>query len=73
MAAIASGHAHEYLPLTGQSVGAVKDVLPAADILRQVVAEAVAALTRLLNPQLTARASCFASMPTTRNVPPSVT
>ena len=39
-AAFASGGAHEYLPLTGQSAGAVKDVLPAAEIVRRVVAEA---------------------------------
>jgi enoyl-[acyl-carrier protein] reductase II len=39
-AAFASGRAHEYLPLTGQSAGAIKDVLPAAEIVRRVVAEA---------------------------------
>jgi enoyl-[acyl-carrier protein] reductase II len=43
-AAFASGRAHEYLPLTGQSVGAIKDVLPAAEIVRRVVAEAVEVL-----------------------------
>lgn len=44
MAAIRSGDAHEYLPLTGQSAGAIKDVLPAAEIVRRVVAEAVEVL-----------------------------
>jgi NAD(P)H-dependent flavin oxidoreductase YrpB (nitropropane dioxygenase family) len=38
-AAFASGQAHEYLPLTGQSAGAIKEVLPAAEIVRRVVTE----------------------------------
>jgi enoyl-[acyl-carrier protein] reductase II len=40
-AAFASGQAHEYLPLTGQSAGAIKEVLPAGELVRRVVAEAV--------------------------------
>lgn len=43
-AAFASGRAHEYLPFTGQSAGAIKEVLPAAEIVRQIVAEAVEVL-----------------------------
>lgn len=43
-AAFASGRAHEYLPLTGQSAGAIKDVLPAAEIVRRTVEEAVEVL-----------------------------
>jgi enoyl-[acyl-carrier protein] reductase II len=43
-AAFACGRAHEYLPLTGQSVGAIKEVLPAAEIVSRVVAEAAEVL-----------------------------
>jgi enoyl-[acyl-carrier protein] reductase II len=43
-AAIASGNAHEYLPLTGQSAGAIKEVLPAAEIVRRITAEAIEVL-----------------------------
>jgi nitronate monooxygenase/enoyl-[acyl-carrier protein] reductase II len=43
--AVRSGGGHEYLPFTGQSAGLIDDVLPAADIVRRVVAEAEAALT----------------------------
>jgi enoyl-[acyl-carrier protein] reductase II len=43
-AAFASGRAHEYLPLTGQSVGGIKEVLPAAEIVSRVVAEAAEVL-----------------------------
>ena len=43
-AAFASGRAYEYLPLTGQSAGAIKEVLPAGEIVRRVVAEGVEVL-----------------------------
>jgi nitronate monooxygenase len=43
-AAFASGQGPVYLPLTGQSAGAIKHVLPAAEIVRRVVAEAVEVL-----------------------------
>jgi enoyl-[acyl-carrier protein] reductase II len=42
--AMSSGRAHEYIPLTGQSAGAIDDVLPAAEIVRRFVAEAEEAL-----------------------------
>jgi enoyl-[acyl-carrier protein] reductase II len=35
-----AGGGHEYLPFTGQSAGLIDDVLPAAEIIRRVVAEA---------------------------------
>jgi enoyl-[acyl-carrier protein] reductase II len=38
--AMAAGRAHEYLPLTGQSAGAVTAMQPAAEIVRSIVAEA---------------------------------
>jgi enoyl-[acyl-carrier protein] reductase II len=39
-----AGGGHEYLPFTGQSAGLIEDVLPAAEIVARVVAEAEAAL-----------------------------
>jgi nitronate monooxygenase/enoyl-[acyl-carrier protein] reductase II len=39
-----AGGGHEYLPFTGQSAGLIDDVLPAAEIIARVVAEAEAAL-----------------------------
>jgi nitronate monooxygenase/enoyl-[acyl-carrier protein] reductase II len=39
-----AGGGHEYLPFTGQSAGLIDDVLPAAEIVARVVAEAEAAL-----------------------------
>ena len=36
----------EYLPFTGQSAGLIDDVLPAAEIVARVVAEAEEALSR---------------------------
>jgi enoyl-[acyl-carrier protein] reductase II len=41
--ALLEGRGHEYLPFTGQSVGLIHEVLPAAEIVRRVVAEAEAA------------------------------
>jgi nitronate monooxygenase/enoyl-[acyl-carrier protein] reductase II len=43
-AAVLAGGGHEYLPFAGQSAGLVHDVLPAAEIVRRVVAEAEEAL-----------------------------
>jgi nitronate monooxygenase/enoyl-[acyl-carrier protein] reductase II len=37
---VASGRGDEYLPFAGQSAGLIHDVLPAAEIVRRVVAEA---------------------------------
>jgi nitronate monooxygenase/enoyl-[acyl-carrier protein] reductase II len=42
--ASADGVAHRLVPLTGQSAGLVHEVLPAAEIVRRIVAEAEAAL-----------------------------
>ena len=41
------GRGDEYLPFAGQSVGLIDEVLPAAEIVRRVVAEAEAALERV--------------------------
>jgi nitronate monooxygenase/enoyl-[acyl-carrier protein] reductase II len=43
-AAMAGGRAHELVPLTGQSAGIITEILPAAEIVRRMVAEAEAAL-----------------------------
>jgi enoyl-[acyl-carrier protein] reductase II len=43
-AAVLEGGGHDYLPFAGQSAGLVHEVLPAAEILRRVVAEAEEAL-----------------------------
>ena len=44
--AVLDGRGHEYLPFAGQSVGLIDEVLPAAEIIRRVVAEAEASLGR---------------------------
>jgi enoyl-[acyl-carrier protein] reductase II len=41
-----AGRGDEYLPFAGQSAGLIHEVLPAAEIVRRVVAEAEAALER---------------------------
>ena len=43
---LVAGRGDEYLPFAGQSAGLIDDVLPAAEIVRRVVAEAEAALER---------------------------
>jgi enoyl-[acyl-carrier protein] reductase II len=43
---VASGRGDEYLPFAGQSAGLIHEVLPAAEIVRRVLAEAEAALER---------------------------
>lgn len=45
-AAIAEGRAHELVPFTGQTVGLIDEVLPAAEIIRRMVAEAEQLLQR---------------------------
>ena len=37
--AILGGRGHEFVPFTGQSAGLVRDVLPASEIVRRLVAE----------------------------------
>ncbi|HEY7124592.1 MAG TPA: nitronate monooxygenase [Ktedonobacterales bacterium] len=44
--AIQQGRAHELVPFTGQSAGMIHDLLPAADILRTIMAEAETSLRR---------------------------
>ena len=43
-AAIQAGNVHEVMPTAGQTVGGIHELLPAADIVRRMVAEAEAAL-----------------------------
>lgn len=40
MAALGEGRTHEYLPLAGQSAGAIGEIVPAAEIVRRMVTEA---------------------------------
>jgi enoyl-[acyl-carrier protein] reductase II len=44
---VLAGRGDEYLPFAGQSAGLIDEVLPAAEIVRRVVAEAEAALERV--------------------------
>jgi enoyl-[acyl-carrier protein] reductase II len=44
MAALGEGRAHEVVPFSGQTAGLVRDVLPAAQIVRRIVAETERAL-----------------------------
>jgi nitronate monooxygenase/enoyl-[acyl-carrier protein] reductase II len=44
--AMQQGGAHELVPFTGQTAGLIRDILPAAEIVRQLVAEAEQALQR---------------------------
>ena len=46
LAALREDRAHEYIPFAGQSVALVHDVLPAAQIVRELVEGAEAALAR---------------------------
>ena len=45
-AAIAQGRAHELVPFTGQTVGLIEEVLPVAEIIRRLVADAEELLRR---------------------------
>lgn len=46
MAARQQGREHEFLPGASQSAGAIREILPAAEIVRRVLAEAADALAR---------------------------
>jgi enoyl-[acyl-carrier protein] reductase II len=46
MSAIKERRSHELLPFTGQTAGIIRDILPAAEIVRKMVAEAEQALER---------------------------
>ena len=47
MAAIKQGRLGELLPCAGQSTGMIRDIVPAAEIVRRIVAEAEEALKRM--------------------------
>jgi nitronate monooxygenase/enoyl-[acyl-carrier protein] reductase II len=47
MGAARQGRLLDFVPFTGQTVGAIRDVLPAAEIVRRLVAEAEATLGRV--------------------------
>ncbi len=47
MGSIQRGTPHELTPFTGQTAGLIRDVLPAGEIVRRMVAEAQEALTRV--------------------------
>jgi enoyl-[acyl-carrier protein] reductase II len=49
LAALHEDRAHEYLPFAGQSAALVHDIRPAAEIVRELVEEAEAALARALS------------------------
>jgi nitronate monooxygenase/enoyl-[acyl-carrier protein] reductase II len=49
LAALREDRAHEYLPFTGQSAALIHDVRPAAEIVRELVEGAEAALARALS------------------------
>jgi enoyl-[acyl-carrier protein] reductase II len=46
-AAMHEGRAHELLPVTGEVAGMVKEILPAAEIVRRMVAEAEAVIGKM--------------------------
>jgi enoyl-[acyl-carrier protein] reductase II len=46
-AAMDEGRAHELLPVTGEVAGMVKEILPAAEIVRRMVAEAEAVIGKM--------------------------
>jgi enoyl-[acyl-carrier protein] reductase II len=45
--ALREGRAHELVPFSGQTAGMIRDVLPAAEIIRRLIAEAEQALDRV--------------------------
>jgi enoyl-[acyl-carrier protein] reductase II len=47
MAAVKEGRLHELMPVAGQSAGLIRDIIPAGDIVRRIVADAQAELTRV--------------------------
>lgn len=46
LAAVQQGRLHELMPVAGQSAGLIRDILPAGEIVRRMVAEAQQALER---------------------------
>ena len=49
-----NGRAHEYLPLTGESAGLVRDILPVREIVDRIVSQAEEALDRCATGRVTA-------------------
>jgi len=49
MQAISRGGGHEYVPFAGQSAGLIRDVRPAAEIVRDTVAQAEAILASTMD------------------------
>jgi enoyl-[acyl-carrier protein] reductase II len=48
--AIQQGRAHELVPFTGETAGLIHEILPAADIVRRIVAQAQEVLQRAATP-----------------------
>jgi nitronate monooxygenase/enoyl-[acyl-carrier protein] reductase II len=46
LGALKQGRGHELIPFTGETAGLIRDILPAAEIIRRIVAEAEEALRR---------------------------
>jgi NAD(P)H-dependent flavin oxidoreductase YrpB (nitropropane dioxygenase family) len=46
-----AGRQHETLLTAGQTAGGIKEILPVADLMRQLVAEAEAALAKAPKPE----------------------
>jgi nitronate monooxygenase/enoyl-[acyl-carrier protein] reductase II len=46
LSAVREGRVHELMPTAGQTVGGIREVLPAAEIVERMVAEAERALHR---------------------------
>jgi nitronate monooxygenase/enoyl-[acyl-carrier protein] reductase II len=46
LSAVREGRVHELMPTDGQTIGGIREVLPAAEIVERMVAEAERALHR---------------------------
>ena len=51
LAAVQHGQMHEFVPFSGQTAGAIHDILPAAEIVRRLATEAEEALARAGKPR----------------------
>jgi enoyl-[acyl-carrier protein] reductase II len=49
LGAVQHGRGREYVPFTGQTAGMKREILPAGEIVRRIMAEAEAALQRVLS------------------------
>ena len=50
LTSVQSGKSHDYIPFTGQSAGLIKQVTPAAEILRNTISEAEQILRAISSP-----------------------